>query len=148
MKKYYPGGLAKNIKEMEKLELEDTQLQLSRDGGNTLRRYVDDKLRSDLGLPPRKQAPSRAARRAQIRGLSEWDDSLKRFRVYSCNRHNFCPPPITVEDKCKPRECIHLKQVYKKEIVVKRLTEALRLKSRSDRIMIEDVGTGFRVFQR
>jgi hypothetical protein len=134
---------------MQKLELRAIEDELSRDGGNTLRRYLDDNLRKELGLPAKKRKNlTHAARKMQEKGFPRWNDSLQSFMVYHCGLHGFDPDPATIAGKCFERECEHLKLDKRKEITVTTLSEALTIKSQINSIYIEETKTGFRIFKK
>lgn len=133
---------------MRKLELRDMQEELSRDGGNTLRRYIDDSLRVELGLAPSKPVPSKAARKLSTKGCCSWDSSLERFLVYHCALHRYDPDPVTVVDKCLARQCDYLKVDQRNEVTVKMLNEALRLRKQNPEFYIEQTKSGFRISKK
>ena len=139
----------KNDEALRKLELDAIKDELSRDCGNTLRRYLDDNLRRELGLPPSKQKSSlHMTRKLETRAFSKWDDSLQSFVVYHCDFHGFDPDPATIVNKCFERKCEHLRHDKRKEILVMTLNEALIIKNQTDGIYIEETKTGFRVFKK
>ena len=133
---------------MIELELRSTQEELSRDGGNALRRYADASLRRDLELPSSKPAPSKEARKLSTKGSCRWDGSLESFLVYNCALHEYDPDPVTLVDKCLARQCSHLKVDKRKEVTVKMLNEALRLREQNPGFQIEETKSGFRISKK
>jgi hypothetical protein len=126
-------------------ELRCTQEELNREGnGNTLRRYLEDRLRKELGHPTKKTYNLK--RIHSILNIEpRWDPVNHSFILYYCRKHNFYPDSATIKNKCSQRDCIHLYPHRKKEIIVKTLTEALNLKKAISNIQIEQISAGYRV---
>jgi hypothetical protein len=127
-------------------ELKCTQEELNREGhGNTLRRYLDDRLRKELNHPTKEQL--RHVKRIQsiLHTGPKWDAITQSFIVYHCRKHNFYPDSTTIQTKCSQRNCTHLYPQRKKEIIVKTLNEALTLERTIGNVWIEQIPTGYRV---
>ncbi|MGF3573564.1 MAG: hypothetical protein ACQXXG_09130 [Candidatus Bathyarchaeia archaeon] len=128
------------------LELRCTQEELNREGnGNTLRRYLDDRLRKELNYPAKEQTRHVKRIRSVLHIEPKWDAATRNFIVYHCRKHNFYPDSTTIKNKCSQYNCFHLYPQRKKEIIVKTLNEALALKRIIDSVQIEQIPAGFRV---
>ncbi|MEM4736463.1 MAG: hypothetical protein QXD41_01185 [Nitrososphaeria archaeon] len=128
------------------LELRYTQEEMNREGnGNTLRRYLDDRLRKELNYPTKEQMRHVKRIRSILHMEPRWDPATRNFIVYHCRKHNFYPDSTTIKNKCFQRNCSHLYPQRKKEIIVKTLNEALALKKTIDSVQIEQIPAGFRV---
>jgi hypothetical protein len=128
---------------MHVLEIKFTQETLNRDEGNTMRRYLDNKLRKELNYPPRKQFCHVKSKQSSVNTSPKWDASIQSFIVYHCTYHRFDLDDTTIETKCFQRNCGHLTTQRKKEIMVKTLREALALKKRTKDVQIEQTPSGY-----
>lgn len=135
---------SKRDEKLRKLELKHLQEELQRDEGNTLRRYLDKKLRKELCMPVRRKL-----RNSKIEASSQlsprWDKTRQIFIVYHCAYHDFYPRPNIIQTKCLKFNCTHLTLQKKKEIVVKTLQEAIDFKNRFGAIRIEQRKSGYRL---
>jgi hypothetical protein len=128
------------------LELRCTQEELNREGnGNTLRRYLDDRLRKELGYPKKKQTHHLKRIHSILHTEPKWDSVNQSFILYHCIKHNFYPDSATIKKKCSKRNCFHLYAQRKKEIIVKTLNEALALKRTIGNVQIQQISAGYRV---
>jgi len=128
------------------LELKFTQEELNREGnGNTLRRYLDYRLRKELNYPTKKQTPHVKRIQSILQTKPKWDAVTRSFVVYYCRKHNFYPDLATIRNKCSQRNCFHLYPERKKEIIVKTMNEALALKRTIGCVRIEQIPAGYRV---
>lgn len=128
-------------------ELKCTQEELNREGnGNTLRRYLDDRLRKELKYPTKEQKAHLKRIQSILRMEPKWDTATRSFIVYYCRKHNFYPDLITIKNKCSQRNCFYLYPERKKEIIVKTLNEALALKRNVGCVYIKQVPAGYRVW--
>jgi len=128
------------------LEVRCTQEELKREGnGNTLRRYLDDRLRKELGYPTKKRTHNLKRIHSILHIEPKWDSVNQSFILYHCRKHNFYPDSTTIKNKCSQRNCLHLYPQRKKEIIVKTLNEALALKKTIGNVQIEQISAGYRV---
>lgn len=130
---------------MRRLEMKHILEVLNRDQGNTMRRYVDPKLREELDLLPRKKRLTSKIEPTNLQVIPRWDKSHQGFIVYHCTRHNFDPSSVTIQTKCFPRNCTNLTLQRKKEIFVETLKEALDIKGRLNDVWIEQIGERYRL---
>ncbi len=129
---------------MRKQELEHIKETLARDGGNTLKRYVDKGLKKELCVPaPRQPRHSRKTYSGPV--APRWDDYQQGFMHYHCNYHNDIPHPNKLETKCLNINCAHLTLQKKSEITVKTLGEARDLQKKHSNLQIEQMRSGYRV---
>jgi len=136
----------KRDEEMRKLELRHIQEALQKDEGNTLRRYLDKKLRKELCMSTRRKLDDSKIRLSK-QVCPRWDQSLQSFIVYHCAYHDFNPHPKTIQTKCLKLNCAHLTLQKRKEIIVKTLQEAVDFKNRLASIRIEQVKSGYRLIK-
>jgi hypothetical protein len=137
----------KSDRKLPELELKFIREALDRDQGNTMRRYLDPKLRKELGLPPRKQHHPLTIKPVGSVMFPRWDPSARFCIVYHCKSHGFDPDQATIRSKCLVRNCLNLILQKRSELRVRSLQEAVEIKNRLGGVWIEPVKGGFRLFK-